>query len=539
MRRPPEAVPARLSLLIPFCAHVCARVRVCVQSCQRYWTAGGTLRNIAPGSGRRKTKTGGKDCDKAVLLELAREQGPGSGSAADAAADAAATSVALVGTTPLSVYGPASPLRSAASAQDDRPAGRDSSSGAEGLAAAYGGGAAQQQQLLGHLPVLSGVKLHHPPDHQQQQWGSAAAGDPDAQPQLRALPSQGQHHHKHHHHAAQGQGQGGLQYTERDVLRLFTQGSRFESSSSLPLPMHQHHQQHHHHGGGGVQQSSASLPAMLRPSSRAVGGGGFPVEVGVSSLSAGALDDACSDDLRASPQLRHIKVKVDHQMTGSLGFHRAGHGCVSPGHGPGPDSGMMDDGRGSPRLDPHDHHHHGKPRPYQHHSHQQQQHYHHHHSQPYQHQQTGSQLQRHSGGGGSGTWQAAGQHEGHDAHGASILDLSNSLLQGVGPGPDWLGLGVSAGKGLGSGANAAAAQMLQVQAAGWDNSAGGVGGGGAPGPYWAATSLWPYSAAPSRGRDVNLAKAQAQSEQDILMASYNPYAAMAAAGYSSGGPQLR
>lgn len=35
-----------------------------IQTCQRYWTVGGTLRNVPIGSGRRKSKTGGKELDK-------------------------------------------------------------------------------------------------------------------------------------------------------------------------------------------------------------------------------------------------------------------------------------------------------------------------------------------------------------------------------------------------------------------------------------------------------------------------------------------
>ncbi len=34
------------------------------QACQRYWTSGGTLRNVPPGSGRRKSKSAAKDSDK-------------------------------------------------------------------------------------------------------------------------------------------------------------------------------------------------------------------------------------------------------------------------------------------------------------------------------------------------------------------------------------------------------------------------------------------------------------------------------------------
>jgi hypothetical protein len=37
---------------------VCLPARAAAQSCQRYWTAGGTLRNVPPGAGRRKNKNG-------------------------------------------------------------------------------------------------------------------------------------------------------------------------------------------------------------------------------------------------------------------------------------------------------------------------------------------------------------------------------------------------------------------------------------------------------------------------------------------------
>ena len=50
-------------------------VYCCLQGCQRYWTEGGMLRNVAVGSGRRKSKnTQAREAEKAATADAAKQQ---------------------------------------------------------------------------------------------------------------------------------------------------------------------------------------------------------------------------------------------------------------------------------------------------------------------------------------------------------------------------------------------------------------------------------------------------------------------------------
>uniref|UniRef100_A0A6T8PZI2 Dof-type domain-containing protein n=1 Tax=Chlamydomonas leiostraca TaxID=1034604 RepID=A0A6T8PZI2_9CHLO len=64
------------------------------KSCQRYWTAGGTLRNVPPGSGRRKSKSAAaKEAEKQVALaeQLAKQTAVSAMLAANSTANLAAS----------------------------------------------------------------------------------------------------------------------------------------------------------------------------------------------------------------------------------------------------------------------------------------------------------------------------------------------------------------------------------------------------------------------------------------------------------------
>ena len=70
---------------VPFCARA--------QGCQRYWTAGGTLRNVPPGAGRRKNKGGSAEEEEEELLSAqpqrpAQPPQPREGSAEGSGTDA-------------------------------------------------------------------------------------------------------------------------------------------------------------------------------------------------------------------------------------------------------------------------------------------------------------------------------------------------------------------------------------------------------------------------------------------------------------------
>nr|AOW73089.1 DNA-binding with one finger protein 8 [Eleusine coracana] len=71
------------------------------KSCQRYWTAGGSMRNIPVGAGRRKSKSSSSNC-RSILI-------PGS-SLAHPVGDASLYSLSIKGSQAAVKFGPASPL---------------------------------------------------------------------------------------------------------------------------------------------------------------------------------------------------------------------------------------------------------------------------------------------------------------------------------------------------------------------------------------------------------------------------------------------
>ncbi len=131
----------------------------CVQTCQRYWTAGGTLRNIAPGSGRRKSK--GK--------VVGREQRDSPSLAEQLTAAAAAAQTNMFG-LPAHTTAAYSSLNPALLAAADPAA---MLTGGSAASAAY----AHQQLLSGH-GGLAGLKLAGV-SQVQGQWAGVSTLGPD------------------------------------------------------------------------------------------------------------------------------------------------------------------------------------------------------------------------------------------------------------------------------------------------------------------------------------------------------------------------
>jgi len=73
---PAEPPPRPVSQPSPLPSHPPA------QSCQRYWTAGGTLRNVAPGAGRRKSKAAGPE-EEALTGHVRPREASADGSGTD------------------------------------------------------------------------------------------------------------------------------------------------------------------------------------------------------------------------------------------------------------------------------------------------------------------------------------------------------------------------------------------------------------------------------------------------------------------------
>ncbi|GLC37765.1 hypothetical protein PLESTB_001474500 [Pleodorina starrii] len=169
-----ETCPRCNSLDTKFCYYNNYNIkqpRFYCKTCQRYWTAGGTLRNIAPGSGRRKSKS------KAVGRE--QRDSPSLADQLTAAAAVAQTSMFGLPVNAPSAYSSLNPALLAAA----DPTSILTNGQTAATTAAYA-----HQQLLGGHSGLAGLKLagmSHQLHHGQWNGGSGLASDLSSSAALR------------------------------------------------------------------------------------------------------------------------------------------------------------------------------------------------------------------------------------------------------------------------------------------------------------------------------------------------------------------
>ncbi|KAG2499033.1 hypothetical protein HYH03_003218 [Edaphochlamys debaryana] len=272
------------------------------KTCQRYWTAGGTLRNIAPGSGRRKSKS-----------KAARGEAKNSSGLPDH----------LTPAPPSSVFG----LTSHGATSLPYPALLAASDPTAALLSNGVGAYTTHPQLLGGSSGVSGFKLAS----MSGNWGGAGGLTPDLREQLQAQLNG----------AGGGSGISGIDarlllnagsgddlplslaqlqaLQQASDARQRGQPSRSPSASPPPLQAHQHQQQHSSPQAHGSQLSQQ--PSPPQPHGNGCGSASDDADGGI-GLGLGGDTDVCV-------QGKRVRVKGEIKADGTLSSLGAGSGMGS------------------------------------------------------------------------------------------------------------------------------------------------------------------------------------------------------------------
>ncbi|GIL46698.1 hypothetical protein Vafri_3617 [Volvox africanus] len=309
-----ETCPRCNSLDTKFCYYNNYNIkqpRFYCKTCQRYWTAGGTLRNIAPGSGRRKSKS------KAAVRE--QRNSPSLAEQLTAAAAAAQTGIFGLSVNTTAAY-PA--LLAAAD-----PAAILASGSAATAAYAH-------QQLLGAHGGLAGLKLAGVSQLHGAQWtgGTGLASDLNGTAALRehlqahlgsgsAMPASLAHMTTGQQNMGgvdtrvllngHGDGPAAMALSQASAQAQHGRGDGGHPSSAPGSPQHQQQQQ-----ASSPQQPNSQLSQQPSPPQAHQNG----------AASEEPDADALVEGTDVVVQGRRIRIKADIDTMGSAGFILGGGG---------------------------------------------------------------------------------------------------------------------------------------------------------------------------------------------------------------------